>query len=112
MVYLACQHAIRMIMMWYEAARLKQEVARRRRRSCHAPVCPPGRRKTTGGGLLGWASRWAASWAGQVSGPGKILSLSSLFCIVFYYFFKFVAFLEIPRHFQKSPNCSCPLYRI
>ena len=61
--------------------RLKQEVARRRRRARHAPVCPPGRRKTTGGGLLGWASRWAASWAGQVAcivRPGKSLSLSLL----------------------------------
>lgn len=63
----------------------KQEVARRRQHACHAPVCPPGRRKTTGGGLLGWARRWAASWAGQVSGPGKILSL-------FYFSFLFLLF--------------------
>ena len=36
--------------------RLKQEVARRRRRARHAPVCPPGRRKKTTQPLVGWAS--------------------------------------------------------
>ena len=36
--------------------RLKQEVARRRRRARHAPVCPPGRRKKTTQPLVSWAS--------------------------------------------------------
>ena len=49
-----------------EAARLKQEVARHRRRARHTPVCPPGRRKTTGEGC--WAGPIVLGrQAGQVS---------------------------------------------
>ena len=53
-------------------------------------------------------------WAGQVSGPGRSfsLSLSLSFISIFLLFCKFVALLKISRHFQKSPNCACPMFRI
>ena len=46
---------------------------------------PPGREEDDRGGAR-WAGphRWVASWAGQVSGPGRCsLSLSFLNCFLF-----------------------------
>jgi hypothetical protein len=71
-----------------------------------SPPCLPGEDEAAGwhGPAQCWAARWAGWWLCQIS--------SFSFIFYFLYFCKFVAFLKIPRHFQKSPNCSCPLYRV
>ena len=45
-------------------------------------------------------------------GPSLSLSLSLSLISIFLLFCKFVALLKISRHFQKSPNCACPMFRI
>ena len=65
--------------------------------------------------LVGWAGfAQLGCYSGGLAGlPGKF-SLSLWFSIlisVFYYSVIFRAFLKIPRHFQNSPNCTCPLFR-
>ena len=54
---------------------------------------------------------WTSTGAGPVGGARLVL-LSLSFIFLFYFSVIFVAFLKIPRPFQKSPNCTCPLYRI
>ena len=78
--------------------------------SSHMPTSPPS--LPGGEEAAGWhgpAQCWAARWAGWWVRPGKLVSLLFLF---FFSFCRFVAFLKIPRHFQKSPNCACPMFRI
>ena len=86
----------------------KQEVAR----VCAGTVGtrPPahGQEVEEGGGLVGWVS--SARPGGLQVSPGELLSLSLLFMFSIF-FCNFVAFLKILRYFQKSPNCTFPLFR-
>ena len=68
---------------------------------------------------MGKTTREEVGWAGQPGRPGGLwwvpakfqVSLSLSFISCFLFFCNFVAFLKILRHFQKSPNCTCPLFR-
>jgi hypothetical protein len=54
-------------------------------------------------------------WRGP-DGPAQSVSGLGPFCYfcfpIFYFFCNFVALFKIVRHYQKSPNCSCPLFKI
>ena len=60
-----------------------------------------------------WQRRWAgpARWAAYCAIQVSQVSLFLSFISCFLFFCNFVAFLKILRHFQKSPNCTCPLVR-
>ena len=62
-------------------------------------------------GRSSWLARASTALSrqvGQLVGCGQVSCFSFILC--FFYFCKFVVFLKILRHFQKSPNCTCSLY--
>ena len=96
-------------------------VARRRRARARRPLGRSLRMMA----LVGWANSarpgsWTARWAqlgcseaGLTAVAGRQVRFSFLYFIsCFIFFCNFVAFLKMLRHFQKSPNCSCPLFSI
>ena len=96
---------------WRSSSASRGEAASRWRRGelAHAGVTS----------LLAWWGR--SSWlaraitalgrqVGQLVGCGQVSPFP--FISILFYFCKFVAFLKMLRHLQKSPNYSCPLYRI
>ena len=92
-----------------EAATAKQEVEARARARRHASASR--QRLKTAVPLVGWAAKWTC----QVGCTGELqvsqVTFSFLYFIsCFIFFCNFVAFLKMLRHFQKSPNCSCPLF--
>ena len=76
------------------------------------PACSGKGRKTIGSPR--WAGLALPSWAATVVGRlgRQVSSLSFSFITYFLFFCNFVALLKISRHFQKSPNCACPMFRI
>ena len=72
-----------------------------------SPPCLPGGEEAAG--WHGPAQCWAARWAGAWVWLGKMVFHLFLF---YFYSCRFVAFLKILRHLQKSPNCTWSLVGI